>query len=107
MPAGAVSRALAFGEVFRQIECRFRLIVGVIQYRTGHRAISAPESTGNASTPKTGIDDLLCAFRPLPLIMHRIVIHAITTSILLAFGPNSRASILSFACAVHPTCGGV
>jgi methyl-galactoside transport system ATP-binding protein len=63
---------------------------------------SAPDFTsasasGSASTPNTGMLDLLCAFSASTAPIAIASLLAITTSILLAFGPDSQASILSFA----------
>ncbi len=87
LPAGAVSRALAFGEVFAVIECRFWPDCwrhSVPHHRPSRPISPAPKFPGKRTTPKTGIDDLLCAFSASTAPIAIASLFAITTSILLA-----------------------
>ncbi len=76
------------------IECRFRLIVGVIQYRTGHRArLPAPCFPVTHRRQRIGIDDLLCAFSASCRAHRHRTLFAITTSIFVLASAACRASI--------------
>ncbi len=104
-PVGACRGVFPVGKVFRQLEGRFRprLLASFSTVPAIAPDFTSARASGRASTPNTGMLLLLCAFSAstAPIAMASLL--AITTSILLAFGPESRGVHFVFRPGRYPT----